>query len=196
MKRWIHCSTDQKDFLGSNDINFLRQSAQSNDWRIRGLVAANENAPYDVLKKLSVDPDIDVRISVASNKSTPDDILNSLLNDPEEFIRECALETLNRQDNSTSSRQDNSTSVSADSTNIKDLFINNYVCDTVMEYINDSDVMWEYDNPEDFSNACLDWVYNNLDRVSEMCGVAVTEEDVDSISDWILDECSQGDFDI
>jgi len=64
----------------------LASLAQDSDWKIRKVVAGNENAPPEVLKSLLFDTD-SVRVLLAKNKKSPEDLLVALANDRDFNVR-------------------------------------------------------------------------------------------------------------
>ena len=77
---------------------------------------------------------------------------------------------------------------------LKKQFKSSEVLDWAMSTVNDSDPGWKLDTPKKFGQACLDLIWDNLDKVSSMVGRTISDEELDVLSDWILDECSKGDF--
>ena len=177
MKRWIRCSRSDAD-----------------ERRKREKLAKNPSTPPEVLAKLANDKGKYVRQEVAKNPSTPPEVLAKLANDEVKFIRDEVRDNPNAPSYLADSQPKRKSK--GKEAQLRKLFEDHDICLIAMEHINDADYTWEYDTPEAFSNACLDWIYDNLDDVSEMCETEITEEDLSKITDWILDECSQGDFDI
>ena len=159
---------------------------------VRHAVAKNPSTPPEVLAKLANDEE--VVYDVAKNPSTPPEVLAKLATDADQYTRRFALQNPSTP-SITRRTSKNSNKVSRQSPSaLKKLFEAKSICDSAMDYINDSDPNWEYDSAESFSNACLDWIYNNLDLISDICDTDITSDDIAKISDWILDECSHGEF--
>ena len=74
---------------------------------------------------------------------------------------------------------------------LKRLFNSHRVIEWLMDTANELDTSYDLDTPEKFSLACLDAVWDNLDEVNSIVGRTISYEELSSLSDWILDECSK-----
>jgi hypothetical protein len=73
--------------LTESKILRLRLLADHQNPKIRESVASSNHTPYDVVVRLSNDPDVGVRCCLARNETTPCDVLLVLAGDESETVR-------------------------------------------------------------------------------------------------------------
>lgn len=75
----------------------------------------------------------------------------------------------------------------------------NYIIDSIIEQVNDSDYEWNYNTPEKFSKACVALFKKKLGKLVKERGFKVKGLVLDLVSDDIINEliekASSGDFD-
>lgn len=87
------CGNEEID--RDNSPESLTWRSKDSDWRVRVLVAQNENTPPEVLADLSHDSEWRVQCFVARNPNTPSMILDGLSRDVDPFVRACVIDNEN-----------------------------------------------------------------------------------------------------
>ena len=83
------CTNEEVD--RSNSPDTLARRSKDRDWRVRAMVAMNENTPPELLAAMSRDSEWEVQCLVAQNSNTPSRILDGLSRDIDPFVRGCVL---------------------------------------------------------------------------------------------------------
>ena len=84
------CENEEID--RDNSPETLAWRSKDSNWRVRAMVAQNENSPPEVLADLSRDSEWWVQCLVARNPNTPSRILDGLSRDIDPFVRACVID--------------------------------------------------------------------------------------------------------